>query len=410
MVYEVVLPQLGLTMEDGVVTSWQKPIGDRVEKGEFLFTVETDKVEMEVESSVTGFLNAIVVELGERVPVGTVIAYIGDQQGEIPPEDRLHSSVPTTGAAVEKSEAMASAASYGTEAATRSAKSDEAGVAISSEKFSVSPRARRLSKELGVDISLLQPSRGSRIVEEDVRRFHEQNTKSRVAGNGHDANRVSNARKVAAQRLSESFQRAPHFYVAVEANATALVSLREQLRGAVNLPRDSTYTDLLLRALAMALKEHPDVNTHWEDGTIRPAESVDVGFAVQTPAGLLVPLIRHADQMKFPDFLSARRSLTEKALTSKLGIQDMEGGSATLTNLGSHNVDWFQAVLNPPQSVILATGRIAKRATVIDESIRICPTLFLSLSVDHRVVDGVAAARFLSTIVKLIENPKVMIV
>ena len=211
--------------------------------------------------------------------------------------------------------------------------------------------------------------------------------------------------------MTESFQKAPHFYLGVAVNATELVNFREHLREDLDQRSGQrfTYTDLFLRALSIALKEHPDVNAYWDAEGVRLRDSIDVGFAVGTPDGLVVPVIRKADQLNLLDLARQRNALTEKAKSGKLHLQDLEGGSATLSNLGSYGVDWFQAILNPPQSIILATGQIAKRATVVNDSICVCPTVVLSLSVDHRVLDGVAAANFLSRVKKLIEDPRALL-
>jgi pyruvate dehydrogenase E2 component (dihydrolipoamide acetyltransferase) len=212
-----------------------------------------------------------------------------------------------------------------------------------------------------------------------------------------------------AQRMTESFHTAPHFYLGVEANAAALVRLRDQLLGPGNQQAGVrlTYTDLFFRAMAVSLREHPQVNAYWSEDAIKLRDSIDIGFAVQTADGLVVPVIRNADGLALFDLASQRQILAEKAKAGKLSLPEMEGGSATLSNLGNSNIDWFQAILNPPQSVILATGRIAKRAVVVNDSLAVCPTLVLSLSVDHRVLDGVAGANFLGRIKELIENPSV---
>jgi pyruvate dehydrogenase E2 component (dihydrolipoamide acetyltransferase) len=159
----------------------------------------------------------------------------------------------------------------------------------------------------------------------------------------------------------------------------------------------------------MALKDDPQVNAYWGSDGVQSGDSIDVGFAVQAPAGLVVPVIRKADQLSLFELVRQRHALTERARAAKLHPQDVQGGSATLSNLGSYDVDWFQAILNPPQSVILATGKIAPRATVVNGSLGVSPTTILSLSVDHRVLDGVAAATFLGRIKNLIENPAAML-
>jgi pyruvate dehydrogenase E2 component (dihydrolipoamide acetyltransferase) len=416
MNYNVVMPQLGLTMEEGSVVSWKKQVGDWVEKGEVLFTVETDKAEMEVESADSGYLNSIQVELGKKVRVGTVIATLGDQPGEVVSEGGASSPKVNSVAQAHPTPALESKSAAG-EVSDSSAGSASVSppATMPSEEFAASPRARRLAEELGIDISALRPGRGQRIVEEDVRRFQasreETPARAPAAETAATPSRASLTRQIVAQRMTESFHSAPHFYLGVEANATDLVKFRDQLRSSFQ-PLSGlklTYTDLFLRALVLGLKEHPQVNAYWQKDRVQPRDSIAVGFAVQTPEGLMVPVIRKADELSLFDLACQRAALREKAKAGKLSLQEMEGGSATLSNLGNFGVDWFQAILNPPQSVILATGRICKRAIVVNDSLAVCPTLVLSLSVDHRVLDGVAGANFLGRIKELIENPFLML-
>lgn len=415
MTYNVAMPQLGLTMEEGSVVSWKKQVGDWVKKGEVLFNVETDKAEMEVESADSGYLNLIQVELGKKVRVGTVIATLGDQPGEVVSEEgagllnvdavaQAHPTPPLESkfAAGEVSDSSAGSASVSPPATK------------ASKDFPVSPRARRLAEELGIDVSSLRPGRGSRIVEEDVRRFQasrEETPAQAPAAETAATPRALLTRQIVAQRMTESFHSAPHFYLGVEANATELVKFRDQLQGSIQ-PLSGlklTYTDLFLRALALGLREHPQVNAYWQKDRVQPRDSIAVGFAVQTPEGLMAPVIGKADELNLFELARQRAALTEKAKAGKLSLQEMEGGSATLSNLGNFGIDWFQAILNPPQSVILATGRICKRAMVVNDSLAVCPTLVLSLSVDHRVLDGVAGASFLGRIKELIESPSLML-
>ena len=387
-------------------------LGDRVEKGEVLFTVETDKAEMEVESADSGYLNSIQVKLGEKVPVGAVIATLGDTLAGVAAEGTSKVVSPRE---VQETPAPASKPLAGSVENISSGTGAAPPEASPSAVFAASPRARRLAQELGIDITTVKPARGPRVVEEDVRRFVADRKETPPVSASTDtpapSRRASATRKIVAERMTESFHTAPHFYLGVEANAAELVRLREQLlesyqqQAGVRL----TYTDLFLRALALGLKDHPQVNAYWHEDAIQLRDSIDVGFAAQTPEGLVVPVIRNADALSLFDLARQRQTLAEKARAGKLGLPEMEGGSATLSNLGNSGIDWFQAILNPPQSVILATGRIAKRAVVVNDSLEVCPTVVLSLSVDHRVLDGVAGASFLGRIKELIENPSVMI-
>ncbi len=409
----VVMPRLGLTMEEGSVVSWKKQLGERVEKGEVLFTVETDKAEMEVESAQSGYLNSIQVELGEKVPVGSIIAILGNDPGMAAPA----SSSPAA-ATASTSEAAVPIRKPAADNQRSSNRDEKTPAEVSPPEHVASPRARRLAEKLGLDIASVRPLRGQRIVEADIRRFQasrEQGAANErstvpVALNPSLVSRASTVRKITALRTAQSFHTAPHFYLGVEANASDLIRLREQLldpcsrQAGVRL----TYTDFFLRAMALALKEYPQVNAYWFDDDVRLRDSIDIGFAVATAAGLVVPVIQKADQPLF-DLARQRHALAEKAKAQNLTLPELEGGGATLSNLGSSGADWFEAILNPPQSAILATGRIAKRAAVVQDHLEVCPTIMLSLSVDHRVLDGVAGSGFLRRIKDLIENPAVML-
>lgn len=397
MPYEIVMPQLGLTMTEGAVTTWLKQPGERIEKGEMLFTVETDKVEMEVESTGTGYVSAL-IQAGEVVPVGTVIATIGDRPGEtIPLHPKAAHEAPAPSAN--------GAASPVSESAPQSvpATSD-------ARNFPASPRARALAKSLGIDIQQVQPGRGTRIVEEDVIRFDKERQQSEPAKQ--KSQPLSASRRITAERTSQSFERAPHFYLGAEVNATKLVALRQDLQE-ISQKRTGTkltVTDLLLKALTMALAEETAVNAFWENGSVVARDSIDVGLAVQAPSGLIVPVIREAGSLSLFDLAAKRQDVANRARSGSLRAEELSGGSATLSNLGAEGVDWFQAILNPPQSVILAAGAIAKRPMVVEDRLEACDSLILTLSVDHRVLDGVAGAKFLKVIKRALESPHEMLV
>jgi pyruvate dehydrogenase E2 component (dihydrolipoamide acetyltransferase) len=412
MTHDVVMPQLGLTMEEGCVVCWQKQIGDWVKKGEVLFIVETDKVQMEVESMDSGYLNSVQVEIGKKVRVGTVVATLADQPGEVRADLLLTIPAPAP-RAIDAGQVLPSPK----EVLESSGHSRDTPLPATSRSssFAVSPRARRLAGQLGIDISAVTPARGGRVVEEDVRHFHETRSVAPPSARSaeHPAARrgASLTRAIVARPMAESFRNAPHFYLGVEADATEMVKCREQLLAAFNQEtgRRLTYTDFFLRALSLALRDFPQVNSFWRDDRVQPRDSVDVGFAVATSAGLVAPVIRTADLLTFFDLARQKHVLTGKVRAGEITLPDLEGGSATLSNLGNVEIDWFQAILNPPQSVALATGQVARRVRVVHDAIEICPTVVLSLSVDHRVLDGEAAARFLGRIKNLIEKPELIL-
>jgi pyruvate dehydrogenase E2 component (dihydrolipoamide acetyltransferase) len=267
-----------------------------------------------------------------------------------------------------------------------------------------------MAGSLGIDLASVTPANGARIVEEDIRLFHEKTTAK--APQSPQGSSPRSGRAVVAQRMAESFHSTPHFYLTAQADATRLVALRTesvdilQARTGVK----PTYTDFFLRALAQALSESPTVNSFWNANAVEQRSAVDLSIAVQTEQGLLTPVLRQADRLTFADLIKQRSVLVEKANSRKLTLQELEGGSATLSNLGAHRIDEFHAIINPPQSIILATGQIAKRPMVIDDRVEARSTVFLTLSADHRVLDGVGAAVFLDRIRELLENPYALLV
>ena len=375
MLQEIVMPQLGLTMTEGAVSAWMKQPGDKVEKGEILFLVQTDKVEMEVESFVTGFIDSILLEPEVVVAVGTVIATVEDGRAAkaVPaPADPPPATIPEPDPVKEPALPRV----------------------ITQNTAAISPRARKLADSLGIDVALLKPSKGPRITEEDVRRFQEQSA-------------PKPSRAVVARRMADSFQSAPHFYLTTHVDVSNLVELRTRSVAALQEKHGVrvTYTDFLLQALASALRENPDVNSFWGANRVERCSAVDISLAIQTPDALVTPVIREAAGLTLTELAKRRVALTEKARARKLTPDEMRGGSATLTNLGAHQIDEFHPILNPPQSVILAAGRIARRPLVIDENVVARSTLHLTLAVDHRVLDGMRAAEFLDRIHHLLQNP-----
>jgi pyruvate dehydrogenase E2 component (dihydrolipoamide acetyltransferase) len=437
-VIEVIMPKLGLTMEEGTIVRWLKTEGDTVEKGEILFEVQTDKVVMEVESPGSGILGKILVGQDETVPVVHVVAYIvapGEEIPEFPPEVDITEVVPAKEVPLEpqpiakaimatpaakrlardKGVDLADVMGSGKEgmivkedvrAALKVSQQPAPEVAVAKGKVKASPAARRVAREHGVSLPEVPGTGpGGRIVEQDVLDFAA--ARQRVAIGEGEFFPLGPIRKLMAERMGQSFSTAPHFYLGVEAKAAALVDLRERLlpiceeKSGVRL----TFTDMLVKLLAGTLRNHPLANATWEEGRIRLYPEINVGLATAVDEGLVVPVIKGADGLSLTEIALARREMAEKATAGKLALEEVTGGTFTLTNLGMLGVDVFQAIINPPQSAILATGRIAERPVVEDGKVVAGPTIHLTLSVDHRVLDGATAARFLQDLVTLIEEP-----
>ncbi|NIN65760.1 MAG: 2-oxo acid dehydrogenase subunit E2 [Anaerolineae bacterium] len=435
---EVIMPKLGLTMEEGTIVRWLKEEGDTVEEGEILFEVQTDKVVMEVECTASGVLARILVHEDETVPIAQVVAYIAAPGEEVP--EAIPGVHPAEEVRVEEVTAappVAAAAIAATPAARRLAR--DKGIDLGQVKGSgkdgmivkqdvqtavehaqampgaaepapgspkASPAARRVAREHGIALGVV-PGSGpdGRIVEQDVLDFVAQPKESRVEEEGLLS--LHPIHKLMAERMSQSFSVAPHFYLGVEVKATALVELRDRLlpicekEAQVRL----TFTDLLVKLLAAALRNHPLANATWEDGGIRVFREINIGLATAIDEGLVVPVVKAADELTLAEIAAARSELAEKAKAGRLTLDEVTGGTFTLTNLGMLGVDVFQAIINPPQSAILATGRILERPVVEDGEVVARPTIYLTLSVDHRVLDGATAARFLQELQTLIEDP-----
>ena len=433
------MPKLGLTMEEGTIVRWLKSEGDTVEEGDVLFEVQTDKVVMEVESRASGILGRILVYEDETVPIAQAVAYIVSPGEEVPdsvahvaPAESAVSGVRRPEPAVRKAGAIVA-----TPAAKRLARDQgigltqvtgtgKKGMVVKGDVLAAmeraaevtqlpgergprpkaSPAARRVAREHGIALETVVGSGpGGRIVEQDVLDLVAKGVKPAVEGGKVVA--LSPIHRLMAERMTQSFSQAPHFYLGVEVNAAALVELRQRLVDICEKKADVrvTFTDLLIKLVAVTLRAHPYANATWENGRIRLFEEVNLGLAAAVDEGLVVPVIGHADRLSLTEIAKARSSLAAKASQGRLSLDEVTGGTFTLTNLGMLGVDVFQAIINPPQSAILATGRIADRPVVENGKVVARPTIHLTLSVDHRVLDGASGARFLQDLRRVIEDP-----
>jgi pyruvate dehydrogenase E2 component (dihydrolipoamide acetyltransferase) len=397
MSFAIVMPQLGLTMEEGTVSGWLKKPGDVVKKNEPLFSVSTDKVEMDVESAVDGTLGKIIVPVGETVKVGTVLAYVDGGDGE---DITAIGSEQPSDETLEESTGIHEVPAPQKSASARNAvdqASDHAG-----GQQAVSPRARRLAKELGVDLAAIRGSGlEGQVTEKDIRGA------SAAPPRGKATSSDGARRQLIAERLTLSVQTIPTFSVAAEVNAENFIALHESLKQSLAQAGGAklTVTDLLLTVFAQTLKSVPELNAIWEGNAVSNRISVDLGLAVATPKGVVAPVIRNLGSTDLRALVVRRMELVEKARAGRLSLADLEGGVGTLSNLGMYRVDHFQAIITPGQSSILAVGQIRKRPWV-DGTLTVKPTVMLNLTVDHRVADGATGAAFLSKMVELIENPQ----
>ena len=400
MATEIYIPKLGQTMTEGTVLRWLKAEGDPVQKGEPVLEIETDKAVAEIEAPADGVLGPILAAEGAAIPVGQVISYVLAPGEEAPTETEVATPV-----------------------APAPSKPEMPPPALKAvPPPPASPKARRLARDLGVDLVSVQGTGpGGRIVAADIRRAAELvrapgSVLTSVIPPG-DVEPLRGIRRVVAERMTHSFTTTPHFYLSAEVEATALIRMREGLLSKVEALTGVhlTITDILIKVVAQALREFPEVNVAWADdsqagvsGVLRQSQ-VNIGVAVATSDGLVVPVIYEVDKLSLEGIARRRADVTQLARDGKLTLTDLEGGAFTLSNLGMFGVDQFQAIINPSQSAILAVGQIRERPVAIAGNLAIRPTMFLTLSVDHRLLDGVQAARFLQRVVQLIEEPYLLI-
>ncbi len=385
MATDVIMPALGMAQETGKVLRWLKAEGDAVAKGEPLMEVETDKVTVEIEAPSDGLLAGLKAAEGAEVPVGQAVAVIL-APGEALPENGASAARETEAAPVAQAVAAAPVEAPKREARRRLA----------------SPKARRLAAEQGIDLDALGEGSGpgGAVVAADVAATPAQASAPAPTGGEQPLSRIWS---IMAERTAQSWTSAPHFYLLREVDAGRLASWRSVARDRAG--RDVSVTDLLVRATAAALARHPQANAAWADGSIRLNDEVNVGIAVAVEDGLVVPVIHGADRLGVGEIAARREDVVTRAREGALRPEDVERGTFTISNLGMFGVDAFNAVVNAPQAAILAVGRIVERVVPVDGAPGVRPMMALTLSCDHRVIDGARAAQFLSELAALIEEP-----
>jgi pyruvate dehydrogenase E2 component (dihydrolipoamide acetyltransferase) len=399
-------------MESGTVVRWLKQVGDRVEKGEPLYELDTEKVTQEVEADASGVLLKIAVQEGE-VPVGQTIAVIGEEGEEVSvqPESSNGDSGREEGSrapARDEERERGRQASAEPEPTMSEQITEVREPSRADGRIKASPLARRIAREKGLDLAHVRGTGPEgRIVAEDVERAVTGPTPAvaPAAEVEPEVEELTSIRKTIARRLTKAWE-APVFQLVVSADMTRAQELRERL---VEQTREGatkpTISDLLTKLCAAALLRHPKVNSHYADETVTHFSTANVGIAVATDRGLIVPVIRGAERLNIAEIAAARADLVARARDAKLQQADLEGGTFTISNLGMYGIDQFIAVLNPPQVAILAVGAIEEKPVVVDGDLEILPQLTLTLTCDHRALDGSVAAEFLGTVRALLEEP-----
>jgi len=386
MLTEVLMPKWGY-MTDGIIVEWMKDEGDLVEKGQPIFVVETEKVTQEVEAPETGILLKKIHPVGSLVPVGEVVAIIGEKENNLaekslPLEDEIEDDTVT-------------------------APKTEYTDTEQPERISISPAARRLAREYGIDKSTLTGTGPKgRIVKADVLKAHQSGIPSNLLDEPEILEEISlsETRKATSDRMAKSSREAAQATISTEIDGTNMVIQHRESNLKKGKRVDISYTDIVLWAVSRALLRNRIMNSTLEGDSIKIYKDVNLGLAVATERGILVPVIRNADKRSLPDIAALRRDFVERAGKGALSISDVINGTFTVTNLGMYGVDIFTPILNPPQIGILGVGRIREKPVVENGEIISKPTLNMSLTFDHRVIDGAPAARFLQQITELLES------
>jgi pyruvate dehydrogenase E2 component (dihydrolipoamide acetyltransferase) len=401
MLTDVRMPKLGMSMKKGTIQHWLVAEGQPIEKDQPLFELHTDKVNAIVDAPASGVLGRVVVPDGGERPVGGLLAVIGEAGDTFPTVDELLGSAAAGGPPAGRSDGGAAAA--GVAPAASGAAPSSAGA------VHASPAARRRAKELGVDIAQVPPREpGKRVSSDDVEEF----AAGAAAPNGHATTPTGAAgapgrtipfegiRRVVAERLHESLQTMAQLTISREAEVAGLVARRRQLAPGFEAATGVhlTYTDLLIHEVARLLGEHGLLNSTLVDGSILVSDEVHMGFAVALADGLIVPVIRDVHRLSLGDIARERVELAAKAQAGTLTLEEIEGGTFTISNLGAFGADTFTPIINPPQCAILGTGRIVEKPAVVDGEVVVRPTMWLSLTFDHRLVDGAPAANFLQAL------------
>jgi pyruvate dehydrogenase E2 component (dihydrolipoamide acetyltransferase) len=407
------MPKLSDTMEEGVIAAWHKKVGEKVNAGDVLAEIESDKATMEFESFHAGTLLHIEIDAGKSTAVDGVIAIIGEKGEDVKSIlAEAKAAVPAAPApeskpAAKQVEAPKAAPKPAPTPKPASKPVEVAPVAATAgDRAKISPLAKRLAEERGINLRGIRGSGDNgRIVKRDI----EQSPAFQV--NKIERSKdvpVSQMRKTIARRLSESKFSAPHFYLTIDLDMDRAVDARTAINEAI-APEKISFNDLVIKAVAVALKDHPAVNAGWHGDFIRYNEHVHVGVAVAVEEGLLVPVVRHADGKGLTQISGEVRDFAKRAKSKKLQPEDWEGNTFTISNLGMFGIEEFTAIINPPDSCIMAVGAIRQEPVVKNGEIKVGNRMKVTLSCDHRVVDGALGAQFLQTFKKYVENPIVLL-
>jgi len=436
MAIEVQMPRLSDTMEEGKILKWLKKVGEKIEVGDIIAEVETDKADMEMEALDAGVLTEIRVQDGETAPVGAVIAVLSeDGAGVTVPEPRKVEptkppsvpppvTAPTTTPERVPVEVVAPSVSPPPkvrELRESRPRREGAEPALAGERVLASPIVRRMAEEQNIDLRQVRGSGpGGRIVKQDIEALLGQatppTTEAQAPASPAPASApvpvltgrketFSRLRATIAKRMTESMRDIPHFYVTCEIDMSETVRLRAALKASDRVTADVTYTHFLVKAVAIALERHPRLNASFVDDGREYKADINLGLAVALDDGLIVPVLHHCNKLSLLDIAAQANALVERTRAGKPTSDDLSGGTFTISNMGMLPIEHFTAIINPPQGAILATGAIKERPVVRNGQVSVAHTMMVTLSCDHRILDGMTGGQFLAELKKLLENP-----
>ncbi len=422
MPFTVTMPKLSPTMEEGILTKWHKKEGDYVKSGEVMFEVATDKATIEHAALDAGFLRKILLKEGGSALVNQPLAIFTEKKEESLEGYEPEGIAPKVTAVADVKKEVVAAISkpktntYAQPTFTPAPPPSFKQMAFPTNKVPASPLAKKIAKQKGINLSSVQGSGpDGRVMSRDLELgqpnlpvvFAEQEHPSIPAGS-YEEEGLTPIRKVISERLQASKTFIPHFYVTQEIRADRLIDAKEQLK---NLGHQISVNDLIIKACALSLREHPDVNSGFnsDNQSLIRFKTIDISIAVSLEQGLITPIVRHADYKNLSQISQEVKFLAQKAKEGKLQPDEYQGGSFTISNLGMFGISSFQAIINPPQAAILAVGGIEDKAVIEDGEVIPGKVMTLTLSADHRVIDGVAGAKFLKTLQKFLENPAALV-
>ncbi len=393
------MPRLSDTMTDGVVAKWHKKVGDVVKEGDLLADIETDKATMEFEAFQEGVLLHIGVAETESAPVDSILAILGEKGEDV---SNLLDSNNESEETPKKEEKNISSPANNSSFETPKKSADNLLI-------KASPLAKKIAKEKGIDISQIKGSgENGRIIKRDLNNFNTKTTEEKIVStNDMTMQPLSQMRKTIASRLSQSKFTAPHFYLTSEVDVENLISLRQNINQ--TLDEKISFNDIIIKAVAFSLRKHPNINVSWSEDNIILNENINIGVAIAVDEGLLVPVIKNADKNSILDISNKIKDFAERSRNKKINLEELSGNTFTVSNLGMFGIDEFTAIINPPDACILAVGAIKQKPIVKNNEIAIGNIMKVTLSSDHRLVDGAAGAKFLKTLKTVLESPFLMI-